>query len=77
MALVERFGKVYPLGLVLLMHLRMLTPFKDIDMASPMLSKGKLKPLPQKSNGAKELRQVIARIRELEKEQRTVSQSGT
>ena len=77
MALVERFGKVYQLGLTLLIHLRMLTPLKDIDMASPMLSRGKLKPLPQKSHGVKELRQVIARIRELEKEQRIVPQSGT
>jgi len=68
MALVERFGKVYELGLALLINLRMLTPFKDIDMASPMLMKGKLKPLPHFSRGAKELRQVMARIRKLELE---------
>jgi len=67
MALVERFGKVYELGLALLINLRMLTPFKDIDMASPMLTKGKLKPFPHFSHGAKELRKVMARIRELEK----------
>jgi len=66
MALVERFGKVYELGLALLINLRMLTPFKDIDMASPMLLKGKLKPFPQMSHGAKELRQVVGRIRRLE-----------
>ncbi len=67
MALVERFGKVYELGLALLINLRMLAPLKDIDMASPMLMKGKLKPLPHTSRGTKELRQVMARIRELEK----------
>ena len=39
--LVERFGKVYELGLALLINLKMLTPFKDIDMASPMFMKGK------------------------------------
>jgi hypothetical protein len=66
---VKHFGKVYPLGLTLLTHLGMLTPFKDIDMASPMLRKGKLKLLPRKSRGAKELRQVMARIKQLEKEQ--------
>jgi hypothetical protein len=44
----------------------MLTPFKDIDMAAPMLLKGKLKPLPHMSHGAKELRQVMAKIRKLE-----------
>jgi heterodisulfide reductase subunit C len=69
MALVERFGKVYPLGLTLLIHLGMLTPFKDIDMASPMLRKGKLKLFPRKSHGVRELRQVMARIKQLEKEQ--------
>jgi heterodisulfide reductase subunit C len=68
MALVERFGKVYELGLALLINLRMLTPFKDIDMASPMLMKGKLKPLPHFSHGAKELRKVMARIKEIEKD---------
>jgi heterodisulfide reductase subunit C len=68
MALVERFGKVYELGLALLLNLRMLTPFKDIDMASPMLMKGKLKPLPHFSKGAKELRQVMERIKEIEKD---------
>ena len=67
MGLVERFGRIYELGLALLINLRMLTPFKDIDMAYPMLMKGKLKPLPHTSKGAKELRQVMARIREIEK----------
>ena len=69
MAFVKRFGKVYELGLALLINLKMLTPFKDIDMAAPMLLKGKLKPLPHRSHGAKELRQVMAGIRKLEKEQ--------
>jgi heterodisulfide reductase subunit C len=64
--LVERFGKVYELGLAFLLNLRMLTPFKDIDMASPMFLKGKLKPLPHLSRGSKELRKVMARIRKWE-----------
>jgi len=66
MALVKRFGRVYELGLALLVNMRMLTPFKDIDMAFPMLMKGKLKPLPHKSEGVKELRKVMEKIRELE-----------
>jgi heterodisulfide reductase subunit C len=69
MALVKRFGKVYPLGLALLTHVAMLTPFKDVDMASPMVRRGKLRLLPRKSRGAKELRQVMARIRKMEKQQ--------
>lgn len=67
MALVGRFGKIYELGLALLINLKMLTPFKDIDMAYPMFIRGKLKPLPHKSHGAKELQQVMARIRKIEK----------
>ncbi len=66
MGLVRRYGRLHPLGLVLLNNLRMLTPFKDIDLASPLLWKGKLKPFPHKSHGARELRQVMARIRKLE-----------
>jgi heterodisulfide reductase subunit C len=66
LALVERFGRVYELGLALLINLKMLTPFKDIDMASPMFLKGKLKPFPHFGKGRKELRQVMARIRKLE-----------
>jgi len=69
MALVRGFGRAYPLGLALLTHLAMLTPFKDMDMASPMLRRGKLKLLPYKSRGVKELRQVMAKIGMLEKEQ--------
>ena len=66
LALVKRFGKVYELGLALMINLRMMTPFKDIDMASPMLLKGKLKPFPHRSHGTKELRRVMARIKALE-----------
>ncbi len=66
MGFAKRYGKLHPLGLILLNNLRMLTPFKDIDLASPMLLKGKLKPLPHKSHGTRELRQVMARIRKLE-----------
>ncbi len=68
MSLVERFGRVYELGLALLINMKMLSPFKDLDMASPMLMKGKLKPLPHFSSGRKELRRVMARIRQIEKE---------
>ncbi len=68
MSLVERFGRVYELGLAMLINVRMLSPFKDVDMASPMLLKGKLKPFPHFSRGRKELRRVMARIRQMEKE---------
>lgn len=66
MFLVSRFGRVYDLGLALLMNLRMLTPFKDIDLAAAMLRKGKLKRFPRSGRGSKELQQVTARIEKLE-----------
>jgi len=66
--LVERFGRIYELGLALLINLRMLNPFKDIDMVYPMLIRGKLKLLPHKSQGRKELQQLMLKIRTLEME---------
>jgi len=66
LSLVGRFGRAYELGLTLLVNLKMLTPFKDMDMASPMLSKGTLKLFPPFSRGRRELRQAMARIRKLE-----------
>jgi heterodisulfide reductase subunit C len=66
MALVKRFGRIYELGLALLIHLGMLTPYKDIALVYPMVSKGKLNPLPPKSRGAKELQHVMSKIRSLE-----------
>jgi len=78
MSLVARFGRMYELGLALLINLKMLTPFKDIDLATPLLWKGKLKPFPRSSRGAKELRQVMSRIRKLEQNEGGPSrESGT
>ena len=71
MSLVARFGTMYEMALALLINLRMLTPLKDIDLAAVMLRKGKLKVFPRSSRGAKELGQVMARIRRLEAEERT------
>ncbi len=66
MAFVKRYGRVHILGLVLLNNIRMMTPFKDIDLASPMLLKRKFNLLPDKTRGIKELRQVMRRVREIE-----------
>ena len=66
MLLVGRFGRMYQLGLAFLTNLRMLTPFKDIDLAAAMFRKGRLRLLPRSSRGAKKLRQLMAQIRKLE-----------
>jgi heterodisulfide reductase subunit C len=69
LALVKRFGRIYPLGLALLTHLQMLTPFKDLDLASSLLRKGRLWIFPRKTRGVKELRRVMSRLRELEQKE--------
>ena len=66
--LVRRFGRIYELGLVLILNLKMLDPLKDTDMAMPMFLKGKLKFLPHRSAGVKELRQVMSRLEAMEEE---------
>lgn len=66
--LVRRFGRIYELGLVLILNLKMLTPLKDTDMAMPMFLRGKLKILPHTSGGARELREVISRLEAIEEE---------
>jgi heterodisulfide reductase subunit C len=66
MGMIERFGTIFELGLVFLLNLRLLTPFKDIDMAPAMFRKGKLKLFPHPSGGRKELQKVMARIRAME-----------
>ncbi len=66
--LVERYGRIHEMGLALIMNLKMVDPFKDIDMVWPMLMKGRLKLMPHKSEGAQELRRVVSKIREIEGE---------
>ena len=66
MSLVNRYGRMYQLGLAFLTNLEMLTPFKDIDLATAMLRKGRLRLLPRSSRGAKKLQQLMAQIRKLE-----------
>lgn len=66
--LVERWGRVHLLPLLVLTHLKMLTPFKDIEFMSPLLRKRKIRVIPRKRGGAQELRRILSRIRALEQE---------
>jgi len=68
LSMVARYGRMDELRLGFLTNLNMLTPFKDIDLAATLLRKGKGRLFPRSSRGARELRKVMARIRELEKE---------
>jgi heterodisulfide reductase subunit C len=64
--LVKRFGRIDELRLAIVMNLKMVDPFKDIDLALPLLMKRKLGHRTEKSGGVEELRRVVSRIREIE-----------
>jgi heterodisulfide reductase subunit C len=67
--LVRRFGRIYELGLVVILNLKMVNPLKDVDMAMPMMLRGRLKIFPHKSAGVRELRQVMSRLEAIEEEE--------
>jgi heterodisulfide reductase subunit C len=64
---VSRFGRVFELGTVIDYKLRTLDLFSDVDKALSMVAKGKLAPMPKRSGGAADVRQVFERSEEEEK----------
>ncbi len=64
--LLNRLGRVYEIALILLNNLKMLTPFKDIDLIAALLRKRKLSLFPPSGRGRRELRRLMGRIREME-----------
>jgi len=45
---IRQFGRVYELGLMVRYNMKMMTPFKDIELFPEMLKKGKISLLPHK-----------------------------
>jgi heterodisulfide reductase subunit C len=68
LTLVNRYGRVYETALAFVMNLKMVDPFKDIDLVWPMVTKGRLTGPPPKSGGLKGFRQMLSRIRKIEGE---------
>ena len=64
--LVNRYGRVYETALAFIMNLKMVDPFKDIDLVWPMVTKGRLTGPPPKSGGLKGFRRMLSRIRKIE-----------
>jgi len=60
---VERFGRVYELGLVLQNNLQGLQPFKDVDLGPAMLLKGKIALLPHSIKDNGEVKKIFANVR--------------
>ncbi|MFC1899640.1 4Fe-4S dicluster domain-containing protein [Chloroflexota bacterium] len=68
LGLVLRLGKIYELGLGMLFNLRTGRPFSNIGVIPAMLSRGKLAIFPPKIKGMKQVRQIVNRVKDLEKE---------
>jgi heterodisulfide reductase subunit C len=66
--LIQRYGWVYDVGLISILNLKMVDPFKDIDIEWPLAMKGRRKLLPRKSGGVDELRRIVSKIRHMEEE---------
>jgi len=66
--LVERYGRIHELRLAFIMNLKMVDPFKDIDLVWPLLMKRRLRFEVNRSSGVEELQRVVAKVREIERE---------
>lgn len=63
---VRQFGRVFEAGLIGFYNVFSGHYLKDVNMAPRMLLKGKLSLLPPRVKGAKETKQMLARVREKE-----------
>jgi len=66
LGLVQRFGRIYELGLGALYGLSSGNPFANVAMAPGMLSRGKLAILPHRVKGTSEIQKIFARAKEEE-----------
>jgi len=65
---VKSFGRVFETGLLGQYNLRMLKPFTDMDLAPPVLRKGKMAFWPHRIRGRKEVAEIFHRFEEYRKE---------
>ena len=63
----EKYGRLYELGLVIGLKLKTKEFLKDVTLGRDMFFKGKLKLLPHKMRNVKEIRQMLKNIKESEK----------
>ncbi|MFZ5591897.1 MAG: 4Fe-4S dicluster domain-containing protein [Bacillota bacterium] len=66
LASVEANGRLFEFGTMLGYNLRSGHPFQQLDAGLAMLRRGKLKFLPERPAGQKEIKKIFTRIRELE-----------
>ena len=65
---VNKYGRSYEMGLILKYNMFLRNPFKDAMMGINMLSQGKLKIVPHKINGTKEVVRIMENVKKLEVE---------
>lgn len=56
---IERYGRLYELGSIIGFNLRSRQPFKDLDVGLKMISKGKIKFLPERAKYPRNLNEII------------------
>ncbi|MEE8470711.1 MAG: 4Fe-4S dicluster domain-containing protein [Dehalococcoidia bacterium] len=65
---VRLFGRIYEVGLGITYNLLSRHFFSNVRRLPALLSRGKLRPLPQRTKGAAEVKRIAARVKELESE---------
>ncbi|HHV64706.1 MAG TPA: heterodisulfide reductase subunit C [Peptococcaceae bacterium] len=60
---VERNGRVHEMGLIVGANLLGFEPLKDVEFGLPMLSKGKITPLPHRIKNIEEVKKIFANVR--------------
>ncbi len=66
LTLVERFGRVYEVGLVTMIKLKTKEIMKDVFLGIPLFFKGKFKLLPHRVRDINTVRKIFSKSRELE-----------
>jgi len=64
--LVEKFGRIYEIGLVMLIKLKTKQIMKDVAMGLPLFFKGKFGFLPHKVKNVNKVQRIFAKVKELE-----------
>ena len=67
--LVEKYGRIHEMGLILGFNFITHQYFKDSQLGLPMLRLGKLHPLPKKIKAVEEVQAIFKRVREMVKEE--------
>lgn len=63
--LVESYGRVHEMGLIMQFNLKTGQPLKDAGMGLPMLTRGKIHPLPEKINDNGAVKKIFEKCRQL------------